>query len=80
MILICIIFYQSIKHFQEKKKQIYKQHKIAILTRPRLSPISKLLAIPPNELATVLATTSSVSVARFRLIEMTIYMPLKGGL
>ncbi|KYN09404.1 hypothetical protein ALC57_18466 [Trachymyrmex cornetzi] len=50
------------------------------LTRPRLSPISKLLAIPPNELATVLATTSSVSVARFRLIEVTIHVPLKGGL
>ncbi|KYQ49741.1 hypothetical protein ALC60_11186 [Trachymyrmex zeteki] len=50
------------------------------LTRPRLPPISKLLAISSNELAAILATTSSVSVTCFRLIEVTIHMPLKGGL
>ncbi|KYN06812.1 hypothetical protein ALC62_02195, partial [Cyphomyrmex costatus] len=51
-----------------------------IPTRPRLPPISKLLAIPPNELAAILATTSSISAARFRLIEVTIHVPLKGDL
>lgn len=51
-----------------------------ILTRPRLPPISKLLAIPSNELAAVLATASTIIVARFRLIEVTIHVPLESGL
>lgn len=51
-----------------------------MLTRPRLPPISKLFAIPPNELAAGFTTTSSVAAARFRLIKMTIYVPLESGL
>ncbi|EZA48968.1 hypothetical protein X777_12414 [Ooceraea biroi] len=50
------------------------------LTRPRLSPISKLLAVPPNELAAVLATASPAAAARFRLIKVTIHVPLEGSL
>lgn len=64
--------------------KIYSREEInrdeTALTRPRLPPISKLLAISSNELAAVLATTSPVIAARFRLIEVTIHMPLEGGL
>lgn len=49
-------------------------------TRPRLSPISKLLAIPPNEFAAIFATASSVATTCFRLIKVTVYVPLERGL
>lgn len=51
------------------------------LTRPRLSPISELLAVPSDELAAgSLATASSAAAARFRLIKVTVYVSLECGL
>lgn len=51
-----------------------------MLTRPRLPPISKFLAIPPDKLAATFATTSSVAAARLRLIKVSVYVPLESGL
>lgn len=78
----------------EKKKKSYDPSEITptiptttilipvptILTRPRLSPISKLFAVSSNEFAAIFATALSVVSVRFWLIEVTVHVPLQGGL
>ena len=57
-----------------------KKYYEVTLTRPRLSPISKLLAVSPNEFAAVFATASPITTTCFRLIEVTIHVPLERDL
>ena len=50
------------------------------LTRPWLPSISESLAVSSDKLTTIFAATSATTATRFRLVEMTIDMPLQSRL
>lgn len=60
--------------------EVVKKRLITQLTRPRLSSVSKFLAILSNEFATVFTAAPSIIVSSFWLIEVIIYVPFEGRL